>query len=225
MLDVALILLCYLLGAIPFGLMFGLWVRGVDIRKYGSGNLGATNAGRVLGKKTGFFILFLDILKGFAPIFTLNLLSEHILTGHISMSESNLLVLCAAAAILGHMFPVYLKFKGGKGVATGIGVILAFEAVPGFCAIIIFILVLAVTRYVSLGSIAGVMTVPVVSFMVYAEPLDAALPITIFNLLIAIFVIVKHRDNIVRLLQGKEAKVTTPVIKDASLEPSEGDNQ
>jgi len=186
------ILLSYLVGAIPFGLILSRG-SGIDIRTQGSRNIGATNVGRLLGKKLGAMTLCADIGKGFVPMFAA--------AGLLPDSEyrSTVIALCGAATILGHMFPVYLGFKGGKGVATGLGVFLflAPKAVPVCLAV--FAAAVGLSGFVSLGSLLGSLAVlPALWFL--AEPL--------WKIVLAAFVValiwLKHYQNIGRLLQGTE---------------------
>lgn len=184
--------ICYLLGSIPNGLIFGKLLWQTDLRKYGSHNIGATNAWRVLGKGAGILIFLLDFLKGFLSVY----LAAHFLGTPLSM------VLAGILAIVGHSCSVFLKFKGGKGVATGLGVIsMLMPNVTG----IVFLVWLAIvyrTRYVSLGSIVAAALVPLLA-VVFGYPMEHIL----FGLLAAIFIAVRHRANIERLRNGTENKI------------------
>lgn len=206
-------LLAYLLGAVPFGLLLGK-SRGVDIRQAGSGNIGATNLGRVVGKKLGLFCFILDVLKGFVPV----LLAGSYLYEHFSDSSGSLTqwgqlawLTTGAAAILGHMFPIYLRFQGGKGVATSLGVLLGiwpYFTLSAIVAFIIWLLFWGCWRYVSLASIAAAAGFPI-GFLLLIGRLErwefARLwPLFIFSCLMAALVILRHRSNIARLLAGKE---------------------
>jgi glycerol-3-phosphate acyltransferase PlsY len=203
-----LIPIAYLIGSIPFGLIVGL-MRGVDVRKAGSGNIGATNVARVLGKKFFFVVFFLDMLKSLVPMAIASALASH-------MDQRDprvyLLWLCVGlVAVLGHMFSVFLRFKGGKGVATSAGVMLGlwpYFTLPGVLAIAIFIIVFMITRYVSLGSIIGACAFPILYGIVGGlrgwNLLHAQLPLLIFAILMALLIVYKHRTNIQRLLAGTE---------------------
>ncbi|MDW7771591.1 MAG: glycerol-3-phosphate 1-O-acyltransferase PlsY [Desulfobulbaceae bacterium] len=187
-----LILLSYLIGAIPFGILLAMG-SGVDIRRQGSGNIGATNVGRLLGKKRGLLTLLADIAKGFLPMYIAGYLLADLPDLHMTIG------LCGAATIIGHMFPVYLGFKGGKGVATGLGVFLYLAPAAVLPSLAVFAVTVAVSGHVSLGSLLGSLAVlPVLLFLGEAD----------WKLVLAFFVVlmiwVKHYQNIVRLLNGTE---------------------
>ncbi|MCR4442194.1 MAG: glycerol-3-phosphate 1-O-acyltransferase PlsY [Peptococcaceae bacterium] len=181
----------YLIGSISFGIIAGKVLRGIDIRNYGSGNTGGTNVLRVLGKKPAAVVLAGDVLKGAASV------AAGFYIGDISCA-----VLGGAAAIAGHTYPLYFGFRGGKGAATGFGVILALVPDATVIALVIFVLTIMFTRYVSLGSILGAASVPVSVFL-----LDKPLSILVFSICAASFVIYRHRSNIVRLYKGQENKL------------------
>ncbi|HQB94092.1 MAG TPA: glycerol-3-phosphate 1-O-acyltransferase PlsY [Candidatus Omnitrophota bacterium] len=191
--------IAYLLGSIPFGLLAGRLAKGIDIREHGSRNIGATNVFRTIGKKWGIVVLLLDAAKGAAScLFPL-------WTGIPELSVSIRLIL-GVAAILGHTFPVWLGFKGGKGVATSLGVFLAVCWQPTLSAFGIWILVFTVTRVISIASLAATLAFPLmVALFYWADPeLLLLLPI---SLLLAGFIFYTHRSNIERLLQGTEKKL------------------
>jgi glycerol-3-phosphate acyltransferase PlsY len=194
--NILLIVASYLLGAIPFGLLLSRG-RGIDIREQGSKNIGATNVSRLLGKKLGLCTLLLDIAKGFLPMFAADLL--------LGADPNRQLVigLCGAASITGHMFPVYLAFKGGKGVATGLGVFLYLAPGALLLCLGVFIAAVGLSGYVSLGSLlASAAILPGLYFRLYflGEPS--------WKFYLAVFVVlmiwVKHYQNIGRLLTGTE---------------------
>lgn len=189
-----LILIAYLFGAIPFGLLVAK-ARGVDIRAHGSGNIGATNVFRVIGKGWGIFTFTLDALKGFVPAFLFPLLA------HVEPEARNEFgVLFGLCAIIGHSFPVYLKFKGGKGVATSAGMLLgiAWHAVAvGFAC---WILCLVLSRYVSLSSIVAALAVAVTGWLYPDYHLVVRIALTI----LAVLIVWLHRANIKRLVNGTE---------------------
>ncbi len=190
-----LVLLGYLLGGIPFGLLIAK-SRGIDIRSVGSGNIGATNVMRVVGKSWGLLTLFLDALKGLVATLAL----PAILGG--ADHPDWLPLACGCAAILGHSFPMYLKFKGGKGVATSAGVLLGVAPAAFGIGIAVFLVLFGLFRYVSLGSIGAALTVPVASYILQ----DPAL-VTHVLVVLAILVIWRHKANIGRLLSGTENRV------------------
>ena len=189
----------YLIGAIPFGLLIGKCY-GIDIRKTGSCNIGATNVTRSVGKTAGKICFFLDFLKGALPVAAAQLIYE----------MPWLTIGCGAAAILGHIFPVYLKFKGGKGVSTAAGVALALAPLPLLCAFIVWVATFFISRYVSLASIAAAVALPV--FAVVFRLLGIGTPTARSPLALGFFIaaalltLVRHRENIKRLLAGTESR-------------------
>jgi glycerol-3-phosphate acyltransferase PlsY len=190
-----LIPIAYLLGSIPFGYLLVLVFRKQDIREVGSGNIGATNVARTGAKGLGIATLLLDCLKGFAAV----MLAKHFAPGNLDLAA------CAAvAAILGHVFPVWLRFRGGKGIATALGVFLALSWPTALCALAVFTVVTLFSRYVSLGSILGAAALPM--FMLYFQPYRSPLFVggTIF---ISLLAIIKHSANIARLKNGTENKL------------------
>ena len=227
----------YLLGSVPFGLVVGL-ARGVDVRAAGSGNIGATNVGRLLGGK--FFVLtfILDMLKSLLPM----LLATWLLRRQLGSPEAfpasyatrhYLLWLAVGfAAVLGHMFPVFLKFKGGKGVATSAGFMLGlwpYYTVPAIFAIAVFVLALLAWRYMSLASILGAGCFPIVYAAIGVlrrwDILGRQWPLLAFAVVVALLVIYKHRGNLGRLRAGTEPKFMSKSRPDAAstLKPSPQD--
>ena len=201
------LLIGYISGSIPFSLLIGK-AKGVDIRKHGSGNVGATNVGRVLGKPYGIGCFVLDVCKGAIPVAIAGQFIEH---GHVAGQWQWLAV--AAAAVMGHVFPVWLKFKGGKGVATGFGVLLGFWptlTLPALATIVTWIICVAIWRYISLGSIVGSILLPVY-FVIIAkmrgELITDLMPFFIVSSLLSLLVILRHLSNIKRLFAGTESKV------------------
>jgi glycerol-3-phosphate acyltransferase PlsY len=207
----------YLLGSIPFGYLIGR-IRGVDIRKSGSGNIGATNVGRVLGKKWGYACFLLDVAKGMAPVLVWGSMCRHggILSHSFVGADEGATVfqvvwlLVACAAIMGHVFNIWLGFKGGKGVATALGVVLGvfpYFTYAGLAAFGIWIVVTLATRYVSVGSIvAAAAFVPLFAVFNMGHVRELA-PLGIFAGAMACLIIIKHRGNIKRLLNGTENKI------------------
>ena len=197
------LLLAYLAGSIPFGLILARLLKGVDLRAVGSGNIGATNASRALGTKWGLVVLVLDALKGWLP--------AALLPGCWSKEPADLALLTAGAgiaAILGHMYSVWLGFQGGKGVATALGVLLAVSPYGTLTAFIVFATAFAATRIVSLGSILAATSFAIHQLIaLQPQPFSAVLwPIATFSLVAPALVIAKHRANIQRLLQGTEPR-------------------
>ena len=186
-----IILFAYLLGSVPVGVILAS-IKGADPRKVGSGNIGATNVMRAAGKTTGILTLVGDILKGFLPILIAVALEEPILV----------IAAVGLAAFLGHLFPLFLKFKGGKGVATALGVYLRLDPFAVLIAAVVFVLVLIKWRYVSLGSLAGVAVIPLALYLLNAQSYYVYLA-----LIIGTLIFIKHTDNIRRLVAGTESKV------------------
>ena len=197
-------LISYLLGSIPFGYVLVRLVRHEDIRAFGSGNIGATNVARGGGKALGIATLVLDCLKGALAVLLAFQIARHI--GLNRPVAYNLASLAALAAILGHVFPVWLRFRGGKGVATALGVFLVLSPATVACALLAFAAVFALTRFVSLASIAGALTLTLAAWFFVA----ARTPFTVAAFLgIPVLVIAKHHANIRRLLAGTESRFST----------------
>ncbi len=205
------ILLAYLIGSIPFGYIAGR-LNGVDLREHGSHNIGATNAIRVLGKVWGIPVFILDFLKGFLPVLAVKLSAGGDLS---SMTTQQTLLMLAVflAVVLGHTFTIFLKFKGGKGVATTAGGLFALSLLVGIGAIVAWVLCMIITRYVSLSSIVAGPAMLLVAFYetVISDGVASSSDWLILGLLtlISILVLVKHRSNIARIRAGTEPKAFT----------------
>ncbi len=199
------ILISYLIGSLPTAYIFGRALKGIDIRKFGSGNVGATNALRVLGKPVGITVLILDILKGFvAVVFLGDILAARI----IGIPELTARIILGFSCICGHNWTIFLKFKGGKGMATTLGVLLGLAVkVTGLktvfgLVLLTWLVVFIIARIVSLASILSVMALPVY-MLLFKQPC-----ILIYaSLLLSIFIILRHKANINRLFQGKESRL------------------
>ena len=191
---VAALLLAYLMGAIPFGVLVGTLFYHIDVREHGSGNVGTTNVFRVLGKKAGVVVLVCDMLKGFIPAFVAAQVWR----------ETNpwLVIFVAAAPVVGHMFSVFLRGRGGKGVATGAGVVLALVPLAFGVIVVVWVLLILITRYVSLASLVATLLVPV-----FVIALGDPLPYVIAAVLVTVVIFWAHRGNIRRLLNGTENRV------------------
>ena len=192
----------YLVGGIPFGLLTVKLVKGIDIREVGSGNIGATNVGRVLGK-VGFVAVFLlDFLKGFGPVTAAAWYARR--SGCTSAGPSAWVIGCGLAAILGHVFPVYLKFRGGKAVATSTGVFTALAPWATLIGFVAFLAMFGLFRYVSLASMTAALAVVVGVFVTTEQPLGQGRALTVMTVIIAALIILRHKENIRRLLKGGE---------------------
>jgi glycerol-3-phosphate acyltransferase PlsY len=189
----------YLLGSIPFGLILAKLLAGSDIRKSGSGNIGATNVARVVGPAAGILTLVLDVAKGAAAVW---------LAGRFTEQSSTAMTLAAVVALLGHCFPVWLKFKGGKGVATALGVFLMLSPLAALSALLIFILVSLAWRYVSLGSVSAAAAMPLLMYFLWAPGHAPPLVVDFGTLFASALVIFKHDANLQRLVDGTESKFT-----------------
>lgn len=205
----------YLVGAIPFGLLVG-YLRGVDIRKQGSGNIGATNVGRVLGRKWGLLVFALDVAKGAIPTaIAAWVMREH--GDYLGVSSDTVrtlvVMLVQACCVFGHVWPIYLGFKGGKGVATSLGILLGYWpylTLPGLAGLLTWGLVLAATRYVSASSIVASSLFPlyVVIFGIWRHwPVSTTAMLTVFGATMTSLIVIRHRANIRRLLAGTEPKI------------------
>ena len=197
MIYFAAALIAYLLGSIPFGFIAGR-IAGIDVRQYGSGNIGATNTLRVLGKKYGYAVFVADVVKGFVAVRIALWLAQ------FDPSTNYLIgILAALFVVVGHSFPVWLGFRGGKGVAAAAGACLGLLPVATFIAVIVWTVTFFVFRFVSLASIIAAVALPLSAWLLG----NARDPIVLgFSLLIAALIIFRHRSNIMRLLQGREPR-------------------
>lgn len=186
-----LIILSYFFGAIPSGVWIGKIFKNIDVRDYGSKNSGATNSYRVLGAKLGIAVLIIDVLKGFIPLY---------IASKFNLKYNDLVIL-GLVAILAHTFSCFISFKGGKGVATSLGIFLFLAPVITLILLVIFILVVYFTKYISLGSITAAFLLPIFTFFTHRDTYLFTL-----SVVIAIFVIYRHKTNISRLLSGTENK-------------------
>lgn len=189
--SVLLVLVSYLLGSISFGYLITKKIKGVDVRKLGSGNTGATNISRIIGIKFAVLVLILDALKGLAAI---------LLSSYLS-AETLVILLCGLAVIIGHNWPIFFAFKGGRGAATTLGVFLGLAPAATVVVFAIFVLVIVFTRYVSLGTIVAAISIPISMILLRNDPGHI-----IFGLVICLILLWKHIPNIKRLIKGKESK-------------------
>lgn len=195
--QLILIAASYLLGAVPFGLIFSKMFSRVDVRSVGSGNIGATNVLRASGRIAALLTLLADALKGFLPVLAAKLLFQ----------ADYVVVFAGAAAVLGHNFPIYLNFKGGKGVATGYGVMLAVSPWLGFVALIVWLAAALIWRYSSLAALVSYISYPVMIFATTASSTGDARPYQLLSVFLFGLIYYRHRENIKRLLAGIEPKI------------------
>ncbi|MFM2360883.1 MAG: glycerol-3-phosphate 1-O-acyltransferase PlsY [Bacteroidota bacterium] len=213
--EFLLIVIAYCIGSIPTALLVSKKFFGVDIREYGSGNMGATNTFRVLGPKYGTVVMFFDILKGMVAVGLYNLLPHYLQN---EWDRTNLMVGLGLAAVLGHVFPIFAQFRGGKGVATLFGMILAVQPVIAGSCVLVFLFVLFLTRYVSLSSILAGLSLPVCVLWIWN---DDVIVYRIFAVLVAGLIILTHQKNIIKILNGNESRV--PIFKHRDRKKSRQD--
>ena len=205
--NVIAVLLAYFIGSIPSAIWVSKWFFGVDVRDYGSNNAGATNTFRVIGRVAGFTVLFFDILKGWVSV---KILTSLILYEPQSSEFINMQLVVGITAVIGHVFPIYEKFQGGKGVATLMGIILAINFSAAIGCVVIFLLIFIFTSYVSLGAIVAAIFFPIITiFIIRFESIS----VIYFSIFISILVILTHKPNIYRLLNKDENKMKIKLKK------------
>jgi len=195
-----LILLAYLIGSVPTAVWMGRMLYGIDVREHGSGNAGATNVIRVLGTWTGILVLLIDMLKGFLAV---SLMGFFPLWVPSVIHPDLFRVILGLVAVMGHVFPVFAGFRGGKGVATFMGTAFAVFPLTFLCAIGLFLIVFILTRLVSLGSILSALSMPFFAILIFSE----SWPKVLFACIIALAIPLTHRQNILRLLRGEEKRL------------------
>jgi acyl phosphate:glycerol-3-phosphate acyltransferase len=205
--SIALIIIAitaaYLLGSIPSSVWYGIGYFGIDVRKYGSGNAGATNTFRVLGKRAGTVVMLIDVMKGWTATSLASLLFYLSAIGETELLMYK--ILFGIVAIVGHIFPVFVNFKGGKGIATLLGMVLAIHPELASVCITIFILTLVASQYVSLSSILATLAFPVLSWLgLFGQPEPL---LVVFGFTMFVLVVITHQKNIIRLLNGNENRV------------------
>ena len=203
--ELLLIITAYLIGSIPTALLISKHFFGVDIREYGSGNMGATNTFRVLGSKFGTIVMVGDMLKGIVAVALYNLLPYYLTN---ELDRTNLMIGLGLAAVAGHIYPVWAQFRGGKGVATLFGMLLAIQPIVAASCVAVFLLVLFLTRYVSLSSILAGVALPICVLWIYNEK---EVFYRVFAVAVAALIVLTHQKNISRLLKGNENRV--PILK------------
>src|SRR4028119_2278505 len=205
MAELLLIILAYLIGSIPTAVWVSKYFFGIDIRDYGSGNAGATNCYRVLGSRWGTFVMIIDMIKGMLAA-GLYLLIPYYLSDE--WDRTNFMIGLGLAAVLGHIFPIWADFKGGKGVATLFGMVVAIQPLVAVCCVGVFLLVLYLTRFVSLSSILAGISFAVFILFIFNEKETLY---RVFAVAVALMVILTHQKNINRILKGTESKI--PILK------------
>lgn len=205
--EIIYVLLAYFIGSVPTAVWISKYFFNIDIRDYGSGNSGATNTFRTLGSSWGTYVMIVDMLKG-AIATSLYLFIPHYLGHENELQRTNFQIVLGLTAVIGHIFPIWAGFKGGKGIATLFGMVLAIQPVVAVSCVGIFILVLYLTRYVSLSSILASLALPIFIIFIYREEEKLY---RLFGIAIALLVVLTHQKNIGRLLNGIESRV--PILK------------
>lgn len=203
--EFILIIVAYLIGSIPTAILVSRAFFNIDIRDYGSGNMGATNTFRVLGPKFGTIVMVGDMLKGIFAVALYNLLPYYL---NNELDRTNLMIGLGLAAVLGHIYPIWAEFRGGKGVATLFGMVLAIQPIVALSCVGVFLLVLYLTRYVSLSSILAGVALPICVLWIYNEK---EVFYRVFAVAVAALIVLTHQKNISRLLKGNEGRV--PILK------------
>lgn len=203
--EVILIITAYLIGSIPTALIISRRFFDIDIREYGSGNMGATNTFRTLGAKFGSIVMVGDMLKGVFAVALYNLLPYYLSN---ELDRTNLMIGLGLAAVVGHIYPIWAGFRGGKGVATLFGMVLAIQPIVAINCVGVFLLVLYLTRYVSLSSILAGVALPICVLWIYNEK---EVFYRVFAVAVAALIVLTHQKNISRLLKGNEGRV--PILK------------
>ncbi|HQS51898.1 MAG: acyl-phosphate glycerol 3-phosphate acyltransferase [Sphingobacteriales bacterium 17-39-43] len=202
--SLSALILAYLFGSIPTAVWIGQAFYGIDVREYGSGNAGATNTFRVLGKKAGIAVMFLDIFKGYTATNLAYLIGLSVTGPQNSVQFVNYQLALGVTAVLGHLFPVFAGFRGGKGVATLFGMILAVHSEAAMLCVLTFVVFLLIFKYVSLSSIMAGFSFPLSIIFIFQSPIRSVL---LYGMCICVLILVTHQKNIERLLKGKESRV------------------
>ncbi|QQL48455.1 glycerol-3-phosphate 1-O-acyltransferase PlsY [Mucilaginibacter ginkgonis] len=202
--SISALILAYFLGSIPTAVWIGKAFYKIDIREYGSGNAGATNTFRVLGKKAGIPVMLIDILKGYVATNLAYFIGVST-TGNVqSVVFINYMLALGITAVMGHLFPIFAGFRGGKGIATLFGMVLAINLHAALLCVIVFIVILLITRYVSLSSIVAGFVYPIAVAFIFPVYIKS---VVIYGMCMCVLILVTHQKNIERLLKGKESKV------------------
>ncbi len=205
MTEFVLVIIAYLLGSIPTSVWVSKSMFDIDIREYGSGNAGATNTFRVLGPKWGSFVMLVDVTKG-ALATSLYILMPYYLTNELA--RTNFMIILGLVAVVGHIFPIFANFKGGKGVATLLGMALAIQPIVALLCLVVFLITLISTRFVSLSSMLAGIAFMVLILFIFKEKETMY---RLFAVIVAVMVVITHQKNITRLIKGTENKV--PIFK------------
>ncbi len=209
MLNLALVIvLSYLVGSIPTSIIVGKLVKGIDIRNYGSGNPGGTNVIRVIGLGWGIFVILFDAFKGF---FAVNFIARWFYSDALILNLTTLQIIAGCFAVIGHVWTIFAGFKGGKGVSTSAGMLLGIAPLDLLIALVIFAIIVVLTRYVSLGSIVAAISFPFIIF--FSEKVlkfkhNDFLTLLVFGSIIALLIVFRHKSNIKRLISGNENKLS-----------------
>ena len=202
--SISALILAYLYGSIPTAVWIGQAFYGIDVREYGSGNAGATNTFRVLGKKAGIAVMVLDILKGYTATNLAYLIGLSVTGPQDSVQFVNYQLALGVTAVMGHLFPVFAGFRGGKGIATLFGMILAVHTGAALLCVLTFVVVFLISKYVSLSSILSGFSFPLSIIFIFQSPIRS---VVLYGMCICVLILVTHQKNIERLLKGKESKV------------------
>jgi glycerol-3-phosphate acyltransferase PlsY len=202
--SILVLILAYLFGSIPTAVWIGQAFYGIDVREYGSGNAGATNTFRVLGKKAGIPVMLIDILKGWTATNLAYLIGVSTTGSHNSAAFINYELALGVTAVMGHLFPIFAGFRGGKGIASLFGMVLAVNLQAALLCVLAFVVVLLITRYVSLSSIIAGFMYPIGVTFIFPVYIKSVI---IYGMCICVLILVTHQKNIERLLKGKESKV------------------
>lgn len=202
--SISALVFAYLFGSIPTAVWIGQAFYGIDVREYGSGNAGATNTFRVLGKKAGIAVMLLDIFKGYTATNLAYLIGLSVTGPQNSVQFVNYQLALGITAVMGHLFPVFAGFRGGKGIATLFGMILAVQSEAAMLCVLTFVIVLLISKYVSLSSILAGFSFPLSVIFIFQSPIRS---VVLYGMSICVLILVTHQKNIERLLKGKESKV------------------
>lgn len=202
--SISAVILAYLFGSIPTAVWIGQAFYGIDVREYGSGNAGATNTFRVLGKKAGITVMIIDIAKGFTATKLAYFIGLSVTGPQNSAQFVNYELALGVTAVMGHLFPIFAGFRGGKGVATLFGMILAVKLPAAMLCVLVFVVILLLTKYVSLSSICAGFTFPLSIVFIFQSSIKSEV---LYGMCVCILILVTHQKNLERLLKGKESKV------------------